>query len=107
MTLWAVQELQAKEMADTEGLLMESWPDEAGEGLLASAMRAVVPINSQSDFPDGAVVVEQGQPAYGLFKVEEGQVEIKTVDDYYTDSDNEEVASSPSNPSSQLPISIL
>lgn len=76
---------------------MESWPDDAGEGMLASAMRAVAPSGEVEHFPDGSYIVRQGDPFMGLYKVQEGIIELEMSEEIYSDTEEEEVPHSTRN----------
>lgn len=64
-----------------EGVLMESWPEDSSEGVLASALRAMFPFGFAQLYPDGKDLVLPDEPFHGMFQVETGLVEIIWVPD--------------------------
>ena len=87
-----VQEQQAEDIGNLEGSLMESWPDDPAEGILASALRAMAPDNEDEvgAFEDGSTVIEQGDPFLGIYKIRSGSVELETFEDVQSESEEEE-----------------
>ena len=82
-------------MEDTgnlEGALMESWPDDPAEGILASALRAMAPDNEDEvgGFEDGSTVVQEGDPFLGIYKIRSGAVELETYEDIQSESEEED-----------------
>ena len=55
---------------------MESWPDDPEDGILASALRAMAFGRPIAHYKDGSYIVKQGDPFMGVFKLEEGCVEV-------------------------------
>lgn len=87
-----MQEQQAEDIGNLEGSLMESWPDDPAEGILASALRAMAPDNESEvgGFPDGSTVIREGDPFLGIYKIRGGAVELETYEEIQSESDEED-----------------
>lgn len=85
-------------MEAVEGCLMESWPNDPEEGILASALRALLPAVSPEPYADGEYLVERGDTRMGIFKIEAGTVKVEHYEDLHADTDEDEVISHPAQP---------
>lgn len=87
-----LQEQQAEDIGNLEGSLMESWPDDPAEGILASALRAMAPENEDEvgAFEGGSTVIEQGDPFMGIYKIRSGHVALETFEDIQSESEEDE-----------------
>ena len=84
-----MQEEDASLEGTFEGYLMESWPDDPSFGILAAFYRAVAHEGPRMNFSHGDYIVRRGDPLEGVFKVEEGIVELEYIIDTEEDSDDE------------------
>ena len=93
LSVICIQDEEASELGEmeSEGCLLESWPDESAEGILASAMRAVAPEGHSQHFADGESIAKQGDPFLGVYMIEQGQVEVESIEDVNSDEEDEEV----------------
>ena len=80
-----------RELGEEEGLLMESWPNDPEDGILASALRAMAFGRPVDTYPDGTFVVNRGDPFVGIYKLEQGCIEVDVWEEADSDSDEDEV----------------
>ena len=80
------------ELEDEEGRLMESWPDDTEEGIVASAFRAMLPKSAVQVFSDGEFLMRWGEPCGGVYKLEEGAVEMEYCEEPSADTEDDEVS---------------
>lgn len=71
-------------------MLMESWPDDPEDGILASALRAMAFGRPVESYPDGTYILKRGDPFVGIYKLEEGCVEIESIEEIESESDEDE-----------------
>ena len=76
-------------MGETGGMLMESWPDDPEDGILASALRAMAFGRPVESYPDGTYIVKKGDPFDGTYKLEQGCVEIELWEGEESDTDED------------------
>lgn len=79
------------DLDDSAGMLMESWPDDAELGTLAAALRALLPARPSETWDDGQVLVSCGEACDGVFKVEEGCIELVRLEESLSDDEEEDV----------------
>ena len=77
---------------EEDGRLLESWPDDTEEGILASALRAMLPASEASVFSDGEFLAQREEPCLGVYKIEEGTVEMDFGEEAVADTDDDEVS---------------
>lgn len=58
---------------------MESWPADAADDILASAMRAMTPFGFAQLYPDGMDLKPPEAPFHGIFQIETGTAELACV----------------------------
>ena len=71
-------------------MLMESWPDDPEDGILASALRAMAFGRPVESYSDGTYILKRGDPFVGIYKLEEGCVEIESIEEIESESDEDE-----------------
>ena len=89
---WLLQAEQFVNLDDSAGMLMESWPDDAEHGTLAAALRALLPARPTESWADGEILVTRGEACNGVFRVEEGWVELEGLEEVQSDDEDEEEA---------------
>ena len=62
----------------SEGYLMESWPDDPEDGILAMILSTMA-FTGERRYADGAYLVRRGDHFQGTFMLEEGSVEVEYI----------------------------
>lgn len=87
-----LQEESIAAQQNSEGYLMESWPDDPEDGILAMILRTMALDVSIETYPDGSYIARRGDPFVGIYKLEYGTVELEYFhDDAEGDSEDDEV----------------
>lgn len=72
-----------------EGCLLESWPSDPEEGVIAAALRALMPAVATQTYADEEVAIHRGDQRLGVFKVEQGSAKVTRYEKAAADSDDD------------------